>query len=481
MKIECSYCSTELKTDKTILKCPNCNGIVICPSSIHKMPHEILKEIVDACGVPFFFDTKRLQGALADITQNKQIRRIILLAVNDNIHGKLKNSTNSDSTIRLESLKYIFATQNLLYREVADYIVDSFAYSLGIIEYVNNVDLSKINNWFTDNSDKKSFSIYEKVEPARILDFSLKDKFVFENQPFIIHWEATNFTRAYINNEEIPISKNEYETKISGYKKFVLTVENEHYKDDTAKPIEIQPIKIPQIRDFKASKTHIKSNEEVILSWQVNDAIRVTIKDNNQEIDVTQKNDFTLAPTNTIEYELIVYAINDLYSTSKRIKITVVKPVEIQSFEANKKRIVESDKIILSWQVANAKNVLLLPLQKDVTKLKQIELLPTQTTTYTLQVSNEVFTKEKDESVFVHLLPVVDKIPFPKMPTFDIPLPNLSFDTSYKQSITRQMENAAWYNKLFSLQFNGVYSLINNILQDINKRMFKILTQIKNG
>ena len=466
MKMKCPYCSYDLTTDKTILKCPSCNEIVICPSSIQKMPHNILKDIVKACDVTIFSDILRLQGILADLVHNKLIRKIILLAVEDNVHNKLTNTINSDSTIRIESLKYFFATQNFLYKEVADYVVDSFAYSLGIIESINYVDSSKINGWFTDNSDKKNFSIYEKIEPAKILDLFVKDSLVFENQPFFINWEATNFTRAYINDEEIPTTKNEYETKISGYKKFVLAVENEHYKD--ARIIEVQPIKTVQISDFKVSRTHIKSGEKIVLSWDVNDANRITLEFDNKELDVTKKNRLEVEPTNTTEFKLTAYAINDLHSISQTINIMVVKPVQILFFRTNKKEIVESDEILLTWQVNNTKKLLLLPMQQDVAKLNKIELLPKETTTYILQASNEVSMEEERVSVFVHPLPVMEKVKPPQLPTFDAPLPLLSFDIS--QSVIKQIQKAAWLDNLNSElpQMNVCVGAFKLNIEDLN-------------
>jgi len=109
-----------------------------------------LKDIVAACGEQIFSNKTRLQGILADVTANVSIRNLILLAVNNNIHGKLKNN---NSVIGIDSIKYQFATQNILQKEPADYIVDSFAYALGVTQSMGNIDLTKLKNWFyNDNS-----------------------------------------------------------------------------------------------------------------------------------------------------------------------------------------------------------------------------------------------------------------------------------------------------------------------------------------
>jgi hypothetical protein len=115
-----------------------------------------------------------------------------------------------------------------------------------------------------------------------------------------------------------------------------------------------------------------------------------------------------------------------------------------------------------------------------VSRLNEIELLPTESTTYTLKVSNEIFTQQKDISVILHPMPTVNKISLPEIPIFDIPLPSLSLDTSYKHSISNQIKKATWYSKLFSLEFDGIFTLFNNRLQSINKRLFKILNQTNN-
>jgi hypothetical protein len=474
MNVQCPYCNHEwANSEKSICQCPSCQKSIICPSSERSKPHEILQDIIGACGVQILCDKIQLQGYLADITQNKIIRKIILLAINDNIHGKLFN--NSINDIKIESVKYFFATQNFLYKEIADYIVDSFAYALGVKD---NIDLSKLkDDWFTDTSNKNNFSVYKKVEPTAILDFSIIDDKVIENQPFTIQYKTLNANRAYINNEEISINKSEYKIQISAYKQFTLTVENEHYKE--TQTLEVQPVKLPQIVDFKASETHIKSGDKVVLSWNVADANCITIKYDNQEIDVSNRCDLDVTQTNTMQYELVAHTVNDSYSISEKIKIVVIKPAKILLFQTNKERIVESDKILLTWQVSNANKILLFPLQKDVTKLTQIEILPTQTENYCLQVSNELFTEEKNISVYVYKLPVINKILLPEIPSFNIKLPNVSFDTTYKPSILKQMQKASWYNNLFSLQFKTIYILINNILTDFDKRFFNIINTIK--
>jgi len=475
MEIKCLYCSHEWTTSgNAICKCPICEQVNISPSSTRKMPHEILQDIIGACGVRVLSDKTRMQGLLADLVLNKILRKIILLAIHDNIHEKLINNSNND-IIKIESIKYFFSIQNFLYKEIADYIVDSFAYALGNVDCI---DLSKlISDWFADNSRKSNFSIYATVKPVKIVEFSIVDDKIIENIPFDIQYKTLNANRAYINNEEIPISKSEYRTQISGYRQFVLTVENEHYKE--TQTLEVQPIKLPQIYGFMANETYIKSGEDVVLSWSVVNASRITIKYDNQEIDVRHICDVIIPQTNTTQYELVAYTMGNSYSKSMKIQVIVIKPAQILYFRSNKERVFESDKILLTWEVTNARKILLLPLQKDVTKLRQIEILSTQSEKYTLQVSNELFTEEKSVLIYVHKLPIISKISLLEIPAFNIDLPNLNIGAPYISSILKQLQKASWYNNLFSMQFKPMYILIDNILSDLNKRLFNIIKAIK--
>lgn len=143
MKVKCSYCSNEwTSSGNAICLCPNCSQIIICPSSTRKMPHEILQDIIEVYGVQVLSNSTRMQGILADIVQDRKIKRIVSLAIKDNIHKELLNYPNDD--IRIESVKYRFASQNSLPKEIADYIVDSFAFALGIKD---SIDFSKLNGW----------------------------------------------------------------------------------------------------------------------------------------------------------------------------------------------------------------------------------------------------------------------------------------------------------------------------------------------
>lgn len=300
MKVKCSYCSNEWhNSGKNIYKCPNCDQLVIVHSSIRNKPHEILKDIAEACGVQVFSDRTRMHGILADVTQNKLIRKIILLAIDDNIHGKLTNNVNRD--IKLESLKHNFAKQNLLYKETAYYIVDSFAYALKIS---NNIDLSKYkDDWFIEISPIPSFpespkTIIPKVEEGGFKGFfSFLKKQTLTISLLLILIIGTILT-FYIKNLPPPttITKKTIETTdLIGYYSAEQTFGNTHQSASAQiinidgnlnlrfaianYPPQVMPIKV-DVNNLKVETEHLGAGE-IIFHQDINEIEIILKKESN--------------------------------------------------------------------------------------------------------------------------------------------------------------------------------------------------------
>ena len=472
MKYECKYCLYKCSdVEYAICKCPKCNKIIISQLTELRQIHEILRDIVVALGVQVLSDKVRMFGLLMDLKVNNKIRNIVLFAIRENIHGKLLINKNDD--IRIESIKYFFSIQNFLHKEIADYIVDSFAYAIGT---VNSIDISKIKNeWFTDNVDIKNFSEYEIIKPVTISKFGLIDDKVIEDHSFFIEYETLNAKSVYINKEEVYEKNGKYNAKISGYKKFELIAENEHYKD--CRELEITPIKKPHITEFKINAIYIKSGDEVILSWNVENAFKIILKYDNEEIDVTSICELKITQKNNTRYILQAYTIDELYSVSEVRDVIVVNPVQIHFFRTNKQRIFESEKIVLSWEVDNATKVLLMPNKKDVTIMTQVEVFPEKSGFYCLQASNELFIEENNVFIGVSKLPVIEKISFPELPDLNLKLPDLKIDMKFRSSILNQIKRAEWYNIILSLQFREMYFMIDRVINRINRKYKNIINQ----
>jgi hypothetical protein len=273
--------------------------MVITHSSLSNKPHEILKDIAEVCGEHVFSDRTRMQGILADVTQNKPIRKIILLALEDNIHGKLIN--NASRNIKIESVKHNFAKQNLLYQETAYYIVDSFAYALKIS---NNIDLSKYkDDWFIEISVIHPFpesptTLIPKVEEGGFKGFfSFIKKQTLTISLLLIVIIGTILAFYFKNLPPPPtITKKTIETTdLIGYYSAEQTFGNTHQSASAQiinidgilnlrfaianYPPQVMPIKV-DIKNLKVETEHLGAGE-IIFDQELNEIELILKRDSN--------------------------------------------------------------------------------------------------------------------------------------------------------------------------------------------------------
>ena len=154
MENRCSNCYELTSADASIFKCPNCGSVGICASSAQNMPHESLKGIVYVYGEQILSEKQRMNGLLSDMQLREKAIKLIMLAIDADIHTKLLNNAKE-----ADSIKCAFVVDNsgLCDKEIAGYIVDSFSYSLGLIQSIDHYDLTKIKDWFW-SFDKPVFS-----------------------------------------------------------------------------------------------------------------------------------------------------------------------------------------------------------------------------------------------------------------------------------------------------------------------------------
>ena len=171
MNIKCPYCSGDCDDSGALVwKCPHCAKIVTCAAGSRNAPHEILRDIVAAFGEEILADRAMFRNILSDAAPNMpvQYRKLFVLAVDDNIHDKLKHADDTNS------LKHRFAEENCINRENADKIVDCFAYALGKIQTVT--EHSPDHRQQQQTSDKTSDNSIKINEAKALIDDEQYDK-----------------------------------------------------------------------------------------------------------------------------------------------------------------------------------------------------------------------------------------------------------------------------------------------------------------
>ena len=158
-KTKCPYCSGDCSDSGALIrKCPHCVLIVINHSGARKLPHELLKDIADSCGAQTLSDRRLMQNIWADIAPwgMEKTGKLLLLAVADGISGKLKN---------IKGTKKAFADRNSIPKEIADYLVDSFAYALGETKSVKHPERATVERWFCDRAEYEALQAKNNPQP----------------------------------------------------------------------------------------------------------------------------------------------------------------------------------------------------------------------------------------------------------------------------------------------------------------------------
>lgn len=239
----------------------------------------------------------------------------------------------------------------------------------------------------------------------QILSFKLKESDYTIGSVIHFDWTVENATIIKLNQYDVT-SNGTTEMTVEKAESITLTAENEY--DKTTRTIRLSPRPQPSIRLFSASSLSIRSGQEVKLKWDCRNTVKAVLISSDGEIDVTNKSFIKVSPNNTETYQLVCYSCDERIFEEQSLQISVVAPVVIRGFYADKEVVAESDKVILTWDVDNATSIMLYPLMKDLSKQRRYELSPSRTTEYRLVASNMISRAEASLSVGVRTLPKVD-------------------------------------------------------------------------
>lgn len=300
--------------------------------------------------------------------------------------------------------------------------------------------------------------LYEK---PKIKLFEIDKERILAGNKINVTWETINSSKTQITGVGEVNSKGNRLIKVEEHE-IRLIAENELGQVEAIKTIEIIPQ--PVIHRFSSAHSNIKAGKTTKLSWSIDYAKAITLKSPTDELDVTVMSELEVSPIEDTTYTLIVLAGDEKTLISKEITIRVLKDVAINDFSSDIPQTLESQPVLLRWNVANADKIMLYPNDIDVTQQTSIKVFPNRTVIYRLVASNAISFKEQMVSVGVRPLPkldvkVSDSLSRLQIPKCEIDLTSLT--TSIKetdldrwmlspieQDITKKMWRKGLWNKL---------------------------------
>ncbi|MDO4228584.1 MAG: hypothetical protein Q4C98_02110 [Capnocytophaga sp.] len=263
----------------------------------------------------------------------------------------------------------------------------------------------------TEAVKKEVLSFAPNVPLPLMIQFSSSRISILEGEEIQLTWKVKNASRVYLldndadlemllNNsplfakEPVP-AQGSLQRKLTETTNFTLYCIPIHTVEKSYKSIEVDVYPIPQISSFDASSKDIKQGELVSLSWDVKNAKNTYIWSGGVCNTVKNKDEIKLSLSRTTKYKLEVIALNNEAKLEKEIEIKVHNKVQIIDFEMVDDEYLKAEASVkFRWNVMNATKVILKSDRepdKDVSKIKEIVLNPSQSTSYWIEASNQCF------------------------------------------------------------------------------------------
>lgn len=308
----------------------------------------------------------------------------------------------------------------------------------------------------------------------QILSFKLQESDYTIGSIIHFDWTVKNATIIKLNEYDVT-NNGTAEMTVEKAESIILSAENDF--DKTTRTIRLSPRPLPSIRLFSASSLSIRSGQEVKLKWEFRNTVKAILISSTGEFDVTNKTFIKVAPYNSETYQLVCYSCDERIFVEQSLRVSVIAPVVIRGFYADKDVIAESDKVLLTWDVENASSIMIYPLMKDISKLSQYEVNPSRTTEYRIVAMNNISQEEASITIGVRQLPKIDlkfAYSFSKieMPSCDV---NLSFlSEGLKKAridewmTTRSIEKIKW-----SVRINRIKAFLHKQFDIIRQKRWK--------
>lgn len=272
-----------------------------------------------------------------------------------------------------------------------------------------------------------------------IKSFKVREGKYWKGSVVHIDWEVNNANIVMINDVDVT-SMSDFEITVDSAITLTISAENDYDKE--SKSLRLSPHSLPSITSFSSSQRSISSNQEIKLKWSIRNFARAVLRYGSEEIDVTHKDYFKHRPDKDIAYTLVCFAEDEKFYDEQSIDVHVMLPVKINSFKADKDYVVESDKVVLTWNVDNADSIILYPFAREVSSFNKYEVAPSRTTEYRLEARNMISNEEAIIAVGVRTLPKID-VEFADAIS-KIKLPSCNVDLSFISSSMEKSKIDEW-------------------------------------
>ena len=276
-------------------------------------------------------------------------------------------------------------------------------------------------SWICKNCETENADILDVCEVCethapRIVDFEY-DK-ILSDKPIVIRWKTE-----YCDN--ISIFYKGETIDVSGIDSYIIDSPDDSNISfilsnsvTTARTVSfvMDFIKCPSITiTSDKTKLHKGSGEYAVLSWNIENAKRAFLIDGDNNMEISLTGETKVSPIATTTYKIEALALDEDTIFNEELQIGLFDECNID-FKADKHYIYPTIPVVLSWEVTNAKSVMLNSEPVEAIGKKVIE--PEKATTYVLSAEDEFGIKEKRIDI--------QMLPLPQVKSLLVPTPDIT-------------------------------------------------------
>lgn len=272
-------------------------------------------------------------------------------------------------------------------------------------------------------SGKQEKSISFVLPMPLVVDFVSDSKKIVDGDEILLSWKTSNAETLTLiglgRDEEVKGDSK----KILLNKTTTLQLRATNETGSTAKEIQIELVAKPEIKTLKLNRTIALAKDEIEVSWEAINFSKLFLLIDEDVLEVSDKTSFKFEADKSKEIKLVCESIEKLKTISQTVSLKVIEKVVVNYFTASSLYTIQSKPVLLSWNVSNAREIVLLPSKKKLEADGTLNVLPSTKTVYVIEARNELTTDRQEIEIDVLPLPSISNIrlvtpPKIKLPTF---------------------------------------------------------------
>jgi hypothetical protein len=284
-------------------------------------------------------------------------------------------------------------------------------------------------------------SIYFTLPYPEINSLDVAAK-VLEKEPVHIVWSTINAQRMFLTGCG-ELSSVETGKIINLEKSSVLTLTAANNSGSVSKEVSVEVIPRPIIEELCLKEPVILRGEFAEVNWKIMQYSKLYIIHEGLRIDVSDVNTYRFIPRTSSTIEFVCESLEALKTFTEPLFIKVIEGVDIHFFKPDKNLTIQSRPIVLSWEISNATEVILLPQNISIDAKGHLELRPSFDTVYSIVARNELTKKTREVLINVHPLPVVQAPSLEQLAVLSLPtLPAFQFEKIVQKKVKRDLVNS---------------------------------------